>query len=242
MRRIVASTMLASLLPTAAHAAPGLGDEVYGATVSKGEVEAEIRYGRLGGGTDHGEDATKLELGYGVSDSFRLAMVGEFEKEPGQPRKADSVAIEAIYELGNLGGKQGGVDFALYGEYEIGFLGPDKLETKLLVQHHKGPWDLRLNLIAAKPLASGAPVELGYAMSADVETLGEVRLGVQAYGELGTFSRFAPHAEHFAGPVVKFEIEGLDHELGLELGYLFALGKAKDDTDGQMRMKLEMEF
>ena len=47
-----AAAMLA--VPTAALAAPGVGDEVYGATVEKGEPEVELRYGRLGGGPDNG--------------------------------------------------------------------------------------------------------------------------------------------------------------------------------------------
>lgn len=225
-------------VPTAAIAAPGLGAEVYGATVEKGEVEIEGRYGALDGGPDDGEDVLKLEAGYGVTDKLRLAVVGEFEKEAGENRRAEAISLEAIYELGKLGP----VDVALYGEYEVGLHGGDKVETKLLLQHKPGPFDLRLNLIAEKDLEGGAPVELGYAASADVETFGEIRLGAQAYGELGTFKNFAPRTEHFLGPVAKCEIEGLGPELGIEAGYLFPLGSAKDDTDGQLKLKLEIEF
>ena len=49
-------------------------------------------------------------------------------------------------------------------------------------------------------------------------------------------------ADHYVGPVIKTEIEGLGPELGIEAGYLFALGKAKDDSDGQLRLVVEMEF
>ena len=38
-----------------AQAAPGLGQEVYGATVEEGEVELESRYDRLTGGPSAGE-------------------------------------------------------------------------------------------------------------------------------------------------------------------------------------------
>jgi len=227
-------------LSTPALAAPGLGDEVYAATVEKGEPEFEARYGRLGGGHDDGEDVIKLEAGYGVTNRLRVAVLGEFEREPGDRRRAEAMGIEAVYALGKLGG----VDVALYGEYELGFNGnSDAVETKLLLQRRTGPWDLRLNLIAEKPLVSGAPVELGYAASVDTAVLGETRLGVQAYGALGTFSHFAPREEHFIGPVAKFEIEGLGvDELGLQVGYLFALGKARDDTKGQLKVSLELEF
>ena len=54
---------LACALPGHAFAsAPGMGDEVYGATVEKGEAEIEARYGALDGGPDDGEDVLKLEV------------------------------------------------------------------------------------------------------------------------------------------------------------------------------------
>jgi hypothetical protein len=220
-------------------AAPGLGSEIYGASVDAGELEFESRYDRLTGGPDDGEDVIKLEAAYGVTGSLRIGVQGEFEKEAGGSRKAEEFAIEAIYELG----KVGPLDVAVYGEFAIGLNGhADVAETKLLLQHRSGPWDLRLNLIAEKELEHGQKVELGYAASADVAAIGELRLGVQAFGELGTFDRLLPRAEHFAGPVAKFEIEGLGPEIELEAGYLFALGKARDDADGQLRIGLEFEF
>jgi len=231
--------MMAALTASApAMATPGLGSEVYGATVKAGEPEFEARYGQIDGKAADGTEVLKLEAAYGVTRNLRVAVVGEFTRDPGGPRRADAAAIEVIYALGRLGG----IDVAVYGEYEIGFLGPDKVETKLVLQRRTGPWDLRLNVIAEKALAAGEPVELGYAASVDHALVGDVRIGVQAYGELGTFRDFAPCEEHFVGPVAKFEIEGLGPELGVELGYLFALGAAKDEASGQFRLRLELEF
>ena len=233
---VIAAAIVA--IPTPALAAPGAGDEVYGATIEPHAFEFEARYGALEGGADNGEDVLNLEAEMGVSNRLQLALVGEFEKEPGEARRFESVGFEAIYALGCAGG----LDFALYGEYELAFDGPDKLETRFLVQHRRGPWDLRLNLIAEKELDSNEPVELAYAASADVRAIGELRLGFQAYGELGTFSRFLPRAEHFLGPVAKIEIEGLGPEIELEAGYLFPLSAAKDGTDGQLRLVGGIEF
>lgn len=238
MKRFLILAALGCAIPTYAFAAPGMGGEVYGATVDAGETEFEARYGALGGGPDDGEDVLRLEAAHAFTDRLHIGIVGEIEKEPGNKRRAEAVAIEAIYVLG----KVGGFDVAVYGEYEVALHGTDKVETKLLLQRKTGPFDLRLNLIAEKQLADGAPVELGYAASADVEAVGEVRLGVQAYGELGRFKHFMPRAEHFVGPVAKFEIEGLGPDLEVQLGYLFALGKARDDSDGQFKLALELEF
>ena len=236
--RLAVAVLLGSLLATPALAAPGMGNEVYGAEVKAGEAEAELRYDALTGGFDDGEDVLQIEAAYGVSDRLRIGLQGEFERELGAPRKAESLGIEAVYALGRLGG----VSVAVYGEYEIGLNGPDAIEAKLILQHRSGPIDLRLNLIGAKPLVSGAPVELSYAISADAEVAGDLRLGVQAFGELGTFNRLMPRAGHFAGPVVRIGIEGLGTELEIEAGYLFALGEARSDTRGQLRIGLGLEF
>jgi hypothetical protein len=42
--------------------------------------------------------------------------------------------------------------------------------------------------------------------------------------------------------VYKVEIKGLGPEIGVEVGYLFALSKARDDTKEQFRLALEFEF
>lgn len=147
MNRLTIAALSACAFATPAWAAPGMGGEVYGANVEEGELEFEAIYGELDGGEDAGENVLKLEASYGVTDKLRIGVLTELEKEPGEGRKAEEVAIEAIYELGSAGG----VDFAVYGEYAIGLNGhADKLEAKLLMQHRSGPLDLRFNLIGEK--------------------------------------------------------------------------------------------
>ena len=60
----------------------------------------------------------------------------------------------------------------------------------------------------------------------------QFRQGLQAFGNLGTPRNFLPHAEHSSAPVANYESEGLGPEVGLEVGHLFAVAKAKDDADG----------
>ena len=238
MKKLLISAACFLALPAAAQAAPGLGDEVYGAEAKSGETEVEARYGALAGGPDDGEDAFKLEAGYAVNDRLRIAVLGEFERSPIGPRKFSAAGVEAIYRLG----KVAGIGVAIYGEYEIAFDGTDKIETKLILQRRQGPLDIRFNLIAEKPLSSGNPVELGYAAAVDVKAFGDVSVGARAFGELGTFNHLLPSADHYVGPVVKVGIEGLGPEVELEAGYLFAVGAAKQKTDGQVRIMLGVEF
>lgn len=243
--KLISTSLLSvSLLLTGgtALAAPGVGEKVYGARVEAGLSEFEARYGRLMGKADDGEDGLVLEAAHGFSDRFYGAALVEFEREPGTSRRVEAIAVEGIYALGHIDGL--GIDAALYGEYEVGMHGADKVETKLLLQKTVGGFDGRLNLIAEKALHQGERVEVGYVASADYAVVGDFRAGVAAFGELGDFHRFAPHAEHFVGPIVKTELEGLPGkgELEIETGYLFALDRARDDTRGQFRLLLEYEF
>lgn len=234
---VLATTLAAA--PQAAWAAPGLGDEVYGATIEKGEVELETTYGRLNRGPDNGEDGTKFEAAYSPTSRLRLAVLTELEREPGGNRKAEEAGFEAIYALGRVGG----IDVAVYGEYSLGLNGnADALEGKLLLEKRAGKFDARLNLIGEKRLQHGEKLAIDYAASADYAVVGDLRAGVMAFGELGTTANFAPRAEHFVGPVLQTEIEGMGPELKLQAGYLFALGKARDDTKGQFRISIELEL
>ena len=240
----VSCAVLLFALAPSAHAAPGLGEEVYGATVTKGETEIEARYGALAGKADGGTDALKLEAAATPLSGLRIAGFVSLERAPNGTRKATEAAVELIHPLGKLGG----INVAVYGEYAFGLNGEhDGLETKLLLERQAGKFDARLNLSAEESLAHGEKVEFSYAASADIAVAGELRAGVTAFGELGTSRQFLPRAEHFVGPVLKGEIEGLGGtgkgpEIGIEAGYLFALGKARDDTKGQFRLLVELEF
>lgn len=237
--RVLALILLA--VPTGAYAAPGLDDVVYGATVEAGKSEIEARYGRLTGGAADGEDAFVLEAAHGFSSHFYGAALATFEREPDRSRRLETIAVEGIYTLGRIRGLD--VDTAVYGELEHGIHGPDNLETKLLLERRKGPFDSRINLVAERALTSGAPIEFSYAASADYAVADDISFGAEAFGELGSSRKFTTRTEHFVGPSAKI---GFDHagpgELELRAGYLFAIDRARDESKGQLRFGLEYEF
>lgn len=244
---ICAAVLFGGLMATAAHAAPGLGDEVYGATVESGETEFEARYGQLDSGADDGEDNARFEVERGITNRLALAAVVELERDPGGTRRATHLGFEAIYHLGRVAG----IDVAAYQELELGLNGDSYgSETKLLLQKRAGKWDLRFNLVGEKPFDTSAPLEFGYAASADVAVSQRFRLGITGFGDLGTIHDFGPSSEHFLGPVAKVRMlkldpdgDGDDHGgLTLEAGYLFAIGATNHQTNGQFRLNLEWEM
>jgi hypothetical protein len=243
MRSFGLYVFMAMLATTPAMATPGVGDPVYGASVDKGQTEFEVRYGRLTGGAADGEDGLIFEVEHSFSNRFAGAILVETGRDPGGNRVTNAAAVEAIYALGQI--KSLGLNVALYGEYKYGFRGnADEVETKLLLQHRKGGFDSRLNLIAEKPLATNEPVEFGYAASVDWQVVGdEVKLGLTAFGDLGTSRKFGGRQEHFVGPTAKFEIEHLGGgELEIETGWLRAFGAARDITNGQLRLLIGYEL
>lgn len=228
-------------LAATARAEPGLGNKVYGAHVEKGVTEVESRYGRLDGGSAAGQDGWTLEVEHGFSSRFSAGVLAKFDRPAGGNRRLDALAIESVFTLGRIDAL--GLDTAIYAEYEAVQGGKDVLETKLLLQHVKGPFDARFNLIVEKELGTSNPLEIGYAASADWATPGELRLGVEAFGEAGTTRNFVPRAKHYIGPVAKVEIEHLpgNSELDIQASYLFAAGVARNYSNGQARLLLEWE-
>ena len=234
--------MLAATAPAVAQ--PGLDSKVYGTAIEKGVTEFESRFARINGRSEDGASALVLEVSHGFSDRFYGAVLTTIENEANGPSQVDGVSLEGIYRLGTIPGV--GIDVALYGEYAAAFHDqPHNLEVKALLEKRFGKLDTRVNLVAERLIRDSAPVVFSYAASADYAIVGDdLRLGVQAFGDLGDSQRFLGRQEHYVGPVAKFEIEHtpLGGELEIETGYLFAAGAARDNARGQARLLLEWEF
>lgn len=243
MRYQVMGAALALLCASGrAGAAPGVGDPIYGAKVEKGVTELEARYGRLTGGSADGEDGLVLELEHAFSSHLSIAGLVETGRQSDSRRTVNALAVEAIYTSGRI--EALGLDTAIYAEFKHGNRGePDAIELKGLFEHQAGSFDTRLNIFAERPMRSGEPIELSYGASADWALIGdEVRVGIAAFGDLGTTNNFGGRQEHYIGPVTKLEIEHVGRgELEVELGYLRAIGAARDRTDGQVRVLIGYE-
>jgi hypothetical protein len=234
------AALAAALIYAAPASAEELTTKVYGATLEPGMTEVELRYGRLNGGPADGEDGLLVESAHHFSRRFYAGVETQWSRRPGDGRRFDGAALEAIVTLGRVAG----IDTAVLAEFGAHRHGPESVETKLLLQKRAGKFDARLNLRAEKELESGEPVEFGYAASADTQVIGEFRLGAVAIGELGTSRHLTTRAGHFIGPVAKFELESLPGkgELEFETGYLFALGEERDEAKGQFRLLVEYGF
>lgn len=246
--KIIAATLTAMFILSAgqALAEPGLGSKVYHPYVRNGVTELEVRSASLTGGPSNGDTTAVVELEKGLNDRVSLALLGEFEKHPREASKLDSVGLESVIYLGQI--PRLGIDTALYLEYEQRLHNESGVgEGKLLFAKNIDRFQGLLNLIVQHPFTSRPDdkiTEFGYAASATWETSPGLRLGVEAFGGLGTNHQPGGRNSHYAGPAVQWEtrpdwLRGADLEL--QAGYLFAMGKARSYTDGQMRLGLELE-
>lgn len=229
----------------AATAEPGLGQVVYAPYVSNGLTELEVRSARLSGGSADGDQTTVYELEHGFSDHFSLSILAEVEDEPGEARKLDAVGVEGVVYVGQIPGL--GIDVGLYGEYEQRVHNESGVaEGKLLLAKTQDNFQALLNLIVEKPLTDrpGENItEYGYAASTTWEVAPHLRLGLEAFGDLGVAGALGGRQAHYIGPMAKWETHPswLPAELEIEAGYLFAAGAARDDTDGQIRLLVALE-
>jgi hypothetical protein len=243
---MLAGALGASLVGGSALAEPGLANKVYSPYVKNGVTEIELRGGRLNGGELDGESGAVVEVEHGFNDRLSLAVLGEFEHHAGEDSKLDAVALEAVVYLGQIPGV--GVDVGGYLEYEQRLHNESGvLEGKLLLAKQTGRVQTLVNLIAERPLTDNADereTEFAYAAQSTFAAGRNVQLGLQAFGDLGTSRSFGGRQAHFIGPVVQWELRPAwanRGELELEAAYLFPLGVARRETDGQVRFVLEYE-
>ena len=222
---------------------PGAGERVYSPQVEQGEAEIEFRGARLTGGDEGGEGAYIYEFSYGVLDWWKAAVVLETENEPRESLRAEALEFENVFELPRF--FDAPLHFGIYAAYELNVEGgADKIEVRWLTEYDQGPFNAKLNLNADRSFASGEAFEFGYGAQGSIGLFDDFALGLEAFGDFGTAGDFGSLAEreHYAGPVVLFEIEPqwLPGEIEVEAGYLFGLGEA--EAEGQARLLLEWEF
>ena len=229
-----------------ATAEPGLSNKVYSPYVKKGVTELELRAGRLTGGPLDGEQSAVVEFSRGLNDRFSLGVLAEFEQHAGEAKKLDAFAIEGVAYLGQIPGL--GVDVGGYVEYEQRIHNESGVaEAKLLLARRSGAFEGLLNLIVEKPLTDRPgedDAEFSYAAQATWDVGHDLRLGGQAFGDLGTDRSFGGRQAHYLGPVVQWEIRPAwlkGGELEFEGAYLLPVGTARHDTNGQVRFVIEFE-
>jgi hypothetical protein len=238
---------LSALLSTPAHADPRLDEVVYSPYIEKHVFEIETRFGQeIGHGSEKGANTLVNEAEYGFSDRLSLALVTKLENTPDEGRRLTGVGIEGIYYLGQI--PKIGVDAGLYLEATKGTNGEsDGGEAKLLLAKTAGRFQGLFNFIIERPFNGPADerfASYGYAASATWRTVGNLRLGAEAFGDFGDDHGFLTHAVGaYVGPQLKWEgkPQSLPFEIEVDAGWLHAVGPDRDEAKSQARINIEFE-
>ncbi|HEY7852606.1 MAG TPA: hypothetical protein VIB82_06490 [Caulobacteraceae bacterium] len=246
MRFLLIALPLAACLFAAsgASADPRLDEKVYTPFVQNGVAEFELRTAGQDGGAQGGDMTTVVEAEYGLSDRVSLAVVGGVQRSPAEGTRLTSIGLEAVAYIGQIPGV--GIDTGGYLEYKHGLSGePDVLEGKLLFAKTAGRFQGMVNLIVERPLGPAHEkfASYGYAASATWRTVGALRLGAEAFGDLGDDHDFPGPQGAYVGPQVLWEgrIGHSPVELGVDAGWLFPVGALTAETHSQPRIGIELE-
>jgi hypothetical protein len=230
--------------PAAAFADPRLDEKVYSPYVERGVAELELRRGEEIGGAQSSTRTDVVEAEYGLNDRASLALVGDIASEPGASPRLNGLGLESVVYLGQI--PRLGIDVGLYLEYMGGLHGEDdKGEAKVLLAKNAGRFQGLFNFIVERPI--GVPqayASYGYAASATWRTFGALRLGVEAFGDLGSDHGFLTESEGaYIGPELRWEVRPsfAPVEIEIDAGWLAAVGPDRDEADSQARLTIEFE-
>lgn len=248
--RIPAAILLALgvslILARPALADPRLDEVVYSPYVENHQFEFETREGRENGGPLGGSNTLVLEAEYGLSDQISLALVGAGANIGHGGFSASKIGLEGIAYIGQVPGL--GIDTGLYLEYAKGLNGQDdSLEAKLLLAKTEGRFQGLVNVIVERPVGVPAGQGIsayGYAASTTWRTVGNLRLGLEAFGDLGDDHGFLNRPQGaYLGPQVKWEgrPKGSPVEIAIDAGWLAAVGESRQEGRSQFRINVEFE-
>jgi hypothetical protein len=229
-----------------AAADPRLDEKVYDPYIENHTAELEIRNGQEIGGDLGGERTTVLEGEYGLNDRVSLALVGSFAHAPGQGTDFSGIGLEGVVYLGRV--PKLGIDTGLYLEYSKGLNGEDDAaEAKLLLAKTAGRFQGLVNFIIERPLGvpSGESYSsYGYAASVSWLVAGQLRLGAEAFGDLGDDHHFLSGPQGaYLGPQIKWEgrPKFSPVDIVVDAGWLKSIGADRLEAKSQARIAIEFE-
>jgi hypothetical protein len=225
---------------------PRLDEKVYDPYIENHVLELETRVGEEVGGPLGGDRTVVVETEYGLSDRLSLAIVGAIARETGLGDRLTRLGVEGVVYLGVI--PKLGIDTGVYLEYATGLSGQsDAGEAKLLLAKTAGRFQGLFNFIAERPF--GVPAgqgfaSYGYAASATWRIVGNLRLGMEAFGDLGDDHGFLNRPQGAcAGPELKWEFRPRFSpvEIRVDAGWLKAAGADRQEAGSQARIGIELE-
>jgi hypothetical protein len=245
-RLAAAAALLASVLAAPpAHAGPS--DYVSSPTVEAGEFEVDFKAGSARLGDRSNINAQSLGLGYGVNSfwftEFYAKWHGANDGSVTGGHSFDAFEWENRFQLTETGKYPVDVGFLLEIERPRDRAEGIEVVWGPLLQAEFGRMLGNLNLLVSKNYraAEAAPASLTYQWQLRAPVAERVDLGVQGFGNLGRWDKWAPHAEqeHSLGPAVFGKLElGAHQAIKYNAGWLVGL----TDASARHTVRLQVEW
>lgn len=177
----------------------------------------------------------QLEIGYGITDRFDLAVYGVFRTTPTDDFEPAAVKVRGRYQLL---GSDAPVELVLYAEVAKAFVDeePWAIEEKLILGRTSGRLTWAANLIAEQEFPSGGGTEISFGWSAGAafEPVGGLRLGAETFGsragDLGGTGTWKAWAGPTGSVLLPFLARGSINSAWLTVGAGFGLNEASDQV------------
>jgi hypothetical protein len=208
-------------------AEPGGTSSVTNASVSRGNLEYELRTAAFDGGEADGAWRHRAHVGYSFNDTLRSTLILRADQPDGEGAELRSIGLENVVDFDataewpfRLGG--------LF-EYKAGLNGADdEIVLKLLAARVRGDTEARINLTADRPIgADSEEWTHAYAASYMWEASDAIEIGAESFGEFDTNA-------HYLGPRVEMKAGDVG------FGFAALAGFADAAADVQFRISLEL--
>ncbi len=240
---VIATLAVVSVVSTRpAHA----NDKIYSPNVEYGEFELEYR-GHVTNDSQAAKDNNekhRLEIGYGITEYWFAAIVGDWQQTPGTNREFVATAWENIFQLTEQG--KYWMDVGLYLEYAVGSGtgNTDAAEAKLLLERSSTQFTHTANIILEREIGTNASnaTELEIFWRTKYRWKKALEPAIEIYSKFGEINNSGGFnaQKHSLGPVMMGQVSvGNKSKIKYEFGYLFGVSDAA--ADGTWKWLLEWE-
>ncbi|TRZ99348.1 MAG: hypothetical protein D4R84_02185 [Rhodocyclaceae bacterium] len=233
----------ALLSPLYVHAGPA--DYVYTPAVEYGEKEIDFKTGTARKADNPRESAASIGFGYGATKWWFTELYFKYKQQNYERTKYDAIEWENKFQLTETGKYPVDVGFLLEIERPKNHAEGWEVKWGPLFQTEFGKLQLNGNLLLERSHKSENPTETQflYQWQAKYRWLPQFEFGLQGYGEMGKWDRWAPTDErgHSAGPAIFGKLPIGNHQ-AIKYNAAWLLGTSKAAPDRALRTQIEYEF
>jgi hypothetical protein len=233
----------ALLSPSCTHAAPA--DYVYIPRIEYGEKEIDFKAGSARKGDDPHESFASMGFGYGVKEWWFTEAYLKYKREDNEGTKIDALEWENKFQLTETGKYPVDVGFLLEIERPRNHAEGWEVKWGPLLQSEFGKLQLNANLLFQRSYRAEEISEMQflYQWQAKYRWAPEFEFGLQGFGEMGKWNRWASEDEqsHRAGPAVFGKLP-LGGRQTIKYNAAWLVGISKSAPDRTLRMQIEYEF